>query len=110
MGMRLVIAIAAIALAQPAAAMTYFLSSDLGVEGFMRYCEFSDGKVYTVNSTELCPMSIEVGGAPTPSGIMGFKKGEYQDGMTKVCVYDVLGSERAVRVDSYELCPISPQF
>lgn len=101
------------ALVSPAGAISAFFQRDLGVKGFMRYCEFSDGNVYTVNSTELCPMSIDVGNSYSFGGgssVTGFKAGEYQDGMTKVCVYDVLGDQKAIRVDSFELCPLTQEF
>jgi hypothetical protein len=89
-------------------AQTAFLQSDLGVRGLMRYCKYSNGKVYTVNSTDLCQMSVEEG-LPT-RGAVGFLQGEYMDGMTKVCVYDVLGQRQALRVGGVELCPLGPRF
>lgn len=69
-------------------AWTYFLERDLGVEGLERYCRYSNGETYTVNNIDLCPMQIEES-APGFGKAVGFKSGEYQDGMTKVCVYDV---------------------
>jgi hypothetical protein len=54
-------------------------------------------------------MSINVDGI-TIGGATGFKQGEYQDGMTKVCVYSVLGNQRLLRVDSTDLCPLSYDF
>lgn len=91
-------------------AMTYFLQQDLGIRGNMRYCKYSNGKIYSVNATDLCEMQIEEGGVPTQRGTMGFYLGEYQDGMTKVCIYNVLGNKRAVRLNSYEVCPPSAEF
>ncbi len=91
----------------PAAAMTYFLRSDLGVHGFQRTCEYSNGQTYAVNSTELCPMSIEDN--PVANGT-GFLQGEYRDGPTKVCVYDVLGSQKALRLNVTEICPLTSRF
>ncbi len=93
-----------------AQSMTYFLVKDLGIQGFMRYCKYSDGKIYTVNSTELCELSIETGGVPTGGQTTGFLAGEYEDGMTKVCIYDVLGDKRALRLNSTSLCPLSAKF
>lgn len=111
----IVLAAVALAMTSPAFAMTVFLQRDLGVRDFMRHCQYSNGRVYTVNSMDLCPMTVEAGLDFAPpgqssSGLMGFYKGEYADGMTKVCVYDVLGENRGIRVKSYELCPISPKF
>jgi hypothetical protein len=88
--------------------MTYYLQQDLGVKGNMRYCKYSNGSTYTFNATDLCEISIEEGSSTRNT--KGFLKGEYQDGMTKVCVYDVLGEKRAARVDSVALCPLSQDF
>lgn len=43
----------------------------------------------------------------TPARPTGFLKRQYQSGMNRVCVYDELGSERAVTVGATELCPLS---
>ena len=43
----------------PSFAWTYFLQQDLGVQGLVHLCKYSNGKVYTFNGTELCPPSIE---------------------------------------------------
>ncbi len=90
-------------------AMTYFLVQDLGARGNMRYCKYNNGKIYTVNAVELCQMSVEDGGFSNGHA-MGFLAGEYQDGMTKVCVYDVLGAKKALRLNSVALCPLNSNF
>jgi hypothetical protein len=113
--MKTVFLIVALVLLAPgqASAMTYFLTNDLGVQGIQHYCEYSDGNTYSVNATQLCPMSVSVDGVQLPSGgsgTTGFKSGEYRDGMTKVCVYNVLGSNRFLRVDGTELCPLTYEF
>jgi hypothetical protein len=97
----------------PAQAMTYFLTNDLGVSGFQHLCQYSDGNTYSVNSTQLCPTSVNVDGVQTAPGgpsQTGFKSGEYRDGLTKVCVYNVLGSNRFLRVESTDLCPLTYDF
>ena len=38
-----------------------------------------------------------------------FFKYEYVKGMTKICVYDYLGSAYAITIKSYELCPLTIQ-
>lgn len=93
----------------PAYAWTYFVQGDFGVRGLVRYCKYSNGNIYTVNSTELCPMSIE-DSAPGFGLGQGFLVGEYQDGMTKICIYDVLGEKRALRLPSTSLCPLNAWF
>lgn len=93
----------------PAFAWTYYLQSNLGVQGLVRLCKYSNGKVYTFNATTLCPMSIE-DSAPGFGQGQGFLQGEYRDGMTKICVYDVLGERKALRIPNTSLCPLNPTF
>ena len=97
------------ALSASAYAWPHNLIKDLGVNGVMRYCQYSNGKVYAVNAAEICQISVE-DSAPGFGQGQGFLKGEYQDGMTKVCVYDVLGEQRGLRLSSTSLCPLNPKF
>ncbi len=94
--------------------MSYYLQQDLGVrDGIYRLCKYTNGRVYSFNAVELCPLSIDddvSGPAPTISKRMGFKTGEQIDGLTKVCFYDVLGSEAAIRIGVAELCPLTHEF
>lgn len=99
----------ALAIATSAHAWTHNLVKDLGVRGVMRHCQYSNGKVYTVNAAEICQISIEDSDPGFGQG-QGFLKGEHQDGMTKVCVYDVQGEQRAIRINSTSLCPLGPKF
>ena len=92
-----------------AEALPIFLSQDLGVKGLMRYCKYSNGKIYTVNATDLCELSIE-DGMQSSGQATGFLAREYEDGMTKVCVYDVLGEKKALRLSSASLCPLNAKF
>jgi hypothetical protein len=92
-----------------AQAWTHNLVEDLGIRGVMRYCKYSNGMVYAVNAADICQISIE-DSAPGFGQGQGFLKGEYRDGMTKVCVYDVLGERRAVRINSTPICPLGPKF
>jgi len=36
-----------------------------------------------------------------------FLKHEYISGMNKICVYDMLGSDVAITIKSYQLCPLT---
>lgn len=98
----------------PAWGLTYYLSQDLGVHGLFHVCKYSNGKLYSFNATELCPTQVEDEGPPagsySPPSRTGFKTGEYMDGMTKVCVYNVLGNTEAIRIGGTELCPLSHNF
>ncbi len=93
----------------PAFAWTYYLQQDLGVQGLVHLCKYSNGKVYTFNATELCPLSIE-DGAPGFGQGQGVLQGEHQDGMTKVCLYEVMGERKAIRLPSISLCPLNSRF
>jgi hypothetical protein len=96
--------------ASDAMAWTYHLQSDLGLQGQFRYCEYDNGESYTVNPAELCPLTVE----DTPPGMAiaaeGFLVGEYMDGMSKVCVYEAMGAEKALRFSSTSICPLSTSF
>jgi hypothetical protein len=95
--------------ATPSLALTYFLEQDLGVEGFQHYCRYSNDRTYSVNATQLCPLSLQDTGPGIGEGT-GFKQGEYRDGLTKVCVYSVLGHQKAIRIDGTDLCPLTYDF
>lgn len=90
-------------------AWTHTLVRDLGVNGLMRRCQYSNGKVYAVNAAEICQISIE-DSAPGFGQGPGFLAGEYQDGMTKICVYQVMGEKKALRLNGTSLCPLNPNF
>ena len=85
-----------------------YMTQDLGVHGLFHLCRYSDGRVYSFNATQLCPLDFST--PSLPSGALGMKIGEYQDGMTKVCIYDVLGSREAIRISAAALCPLSHTF
>ena len=36
-----------------------------------------------------------------------FKKGEYSSGFNKICIYNCLGSDRAITIKNIELCPLT---
>lgn len=101
--------------AYSASALTYFLSQDIGVRGQFHLCKYTNGEVYSFNATDLCPLQVDDDGPANLGGgsstkQMGFKTGEYVDGMTKVCVYSVMGRTEAVRIGSVELCPLTYEF
>jgi hypothetical protein len=116
---KFVLVVASLAsISTPASAMTYFLQSDLGVQNNQHLCRYSNNRTYAYNATDLCPLSVDddmpaatsgsYGQAPTY--ITGFLQGEYQDGMTKVCVYSVLGNKEAIRIGAVEICPQTQAF
>lgn len=70
----------------------------------------------TISSVELCPLSVDSGqtrgGAamrqsPSRVSTTCFKRGEYTDGMNKVCRYDCLGSPAEMTISSVKLCPLT---
>jgi hypothetical protein len=93
----------------PASAFPYFLQEDLGVHGMMHYCRYSNGQIYSFNAYQVCSPSIG-DSAPGLGQGMGFLQGQYMDGITKVCVYNVLGQTRALRISGASLCPLNPNF
>lgn len=102
-----------VCLSDAAYAMTYYLRRDAGVQNNLRLCTYSNGQTYSFNATDLCPLDIEddvSGPVPNSAPRQGFLKREYQDGLTKVCVYDVLGSEAATRLRSTAICPLNEKF
>ncbi len=120
--MRVILALtaaAAVLLAgMPANASVFGLTQDKGVQGTVRICEYANGKDYTVNATSMCPMTVtddlssmaqDSGNVPPPT-ITGTYVGSYMDGMTKICVYEVMGTKRAIRVDAPDMCPMSQAF
>ena len=36
-----------------------------------------------------------------------FKQGEYTSGFNKICIYNCVGSERAITIGSTQLCPLT---
>lgn len=97
----------------PAWSQTYYLSSDLGVQGPLHLCRYSDGRVYSFKAMQLCPLQVQNDEPPpysSPPSTTGFKAGEYRDGMTKICVYNVMGKTQAIRISAVDLCPLSYNF
>ena len=98
--------------------MDTFLKRDLGVQQFQRLCLYSNGEVYAFNSNELCPLQIDED--ESPRGFVkrpkqsfpqtGLKSGEYIDGNTKVCVYDLIGKPKSVRMNIGAICPLTFEF
>jgi hypothetical protein len=41
------------------------------------------------------------------NALMCFKSGEQVSGMNKICYYDCTGSEAAITVKAYQLCPLN---
>lgn len=39
-------------------------------------------------------------------GCDAFYQGEYTEGLTKICIYDHIGSPYAITVNSYDVCPV----
>lgn len=106
------VGILSLSVPRPALALTYYLSSDLGVHGVFHLCKYSNGVVYSFNALQLCPLQVQDNGPPGvgAGNLVGFKTGEYVDGMTKVCVYNVMGKLKSIRIGSVDMCPLSYNF
>ncbi|WP_341667609.1 hypothetical protein [Alcaligenes sp. SDU_A2] len=90
-------------------AWTINLQQDMGPRGLMRHCKYSDGRIHTVNATDLCPLTLQGSDSGMGRG-KGFLKSDYPDGMTKVCVYDVLGGKNTLRLPATDICPLGADF
>lgn len=81
------------------------------VQGMNTVCAYSDGEQYMMDGLAMCPVSDQ---EAQPQGFsqhgMGMSAGEYQDNNSKVCVYEVFGERKFLRLDSTSLCPLSYQF
>jgi hypothetical protein len=86
------------------------------------YDALGNGYTLTLNSVQLCPLSIQVQlppsatatppappAPPPPATVMAFKTGEEITGMTKQCFYNALGNAYTRTMRSVELCPLSIQ-
>lgn len=85
------------------------LMVDLGVRGSLRYCQYSNQKIYTLSASDPCPPSV----ADRPAGNgrgTGLLRGESPDGDSKLCSYNVNGVERTLRIDNTATCPINQSF
>lgn len=84
------------------------LTADLGTQGVFRYCEYSNGKTYAVDSGKTCPASMQ---EPAANGKgIGILRGESHEGTSKLCVYRVSGQDRSIRVESDANCPLNQEF
>lgn len=108
--------------ANDASAAMGFLQGER-VSGMSKVCYYDVlGSPHTLNvsNIDLCPLNHNfnsMGNQPSlqsnagqSGGTTGFLKGESQEGMTKLCYYNVLGSTQVLTFSSISLCPLSAQF
>jgi hypothetical protein len=57
------------------------------------------------NST--APNVSEPNSTPLQIALMCFKSGEQISGMNKICYYNCMGSQAAITIKSFQLCPLS---
>lgn len=85
------------------------LDTDYGVRGALHYCRYSNGKVYAFEAGKECPGTMaeppDRGGRGT-----GYLKSEAHEGDSKLCIYNVSGMERSIRVTSFANCPLNQEF
>ena len=85
------------------------------INGFSRYCTYTDGGVLTVGATDLCPVTNQAasgaGGSPNinienRNGGFGSLTRQAVNGFNRYCFY----SDKAVlTVGATDLCPITDQ-
>jgi hypothetical protein len=80
------------------------------------------GEQHTINvpSYAICPLTYEFNVAPAygspsasppmRSGHIGFFKYEEDQGLAKICYYDVLGDTQAVTLNAVSICPSTYNF
>ena len=90
-------------------------------QGLSKICYYDVlGETHTLNvsSVSLCPLSQDfdiMPAIPASRGYQsgaktGFLQGEREQGLSKICYYDVLGETYALTISSVSLCPINHQF
>jgi len=103
-----------------ASAATGFLKGERE-QGLSKICFYDVlGETHTINvsSVSLCPLSQNFDVMPKApaqreygsGGKTGFLKGEREQGLSKICFYDVLGETYALNVSSVSLCPLNHRF
>ena len=103
-----------------ASAATGFLKSERE-QGLSKICFYDVlGETHTINvsSVSLCPLSQNFNVMPKApaqrsygsGGKTGFLKGEREQGLSKICFYDVLGETYALNVSAVSLCPLNHRF
>ena len=109
-----------VSIVNTAEAATGFLSGELN-EGLSKICLYDVlGETHTLNisSVSLCPLSRNFEAMPNipkqrsinSGGKTGFLKGEREQGLSKICYYEVLGDTYAITINSIKLCPLNHRF
>lgn len=107
-------------IAADAQAATGFLKGETS-EGLTKVCYYDVlGETHTLNlrSTRVCPVSYQFAVSPrlparqpyASGGKTGFLKGEVQQGLSKLCYYDVLGETQVITIGGAQVCPVSYKF
>ncbi len=101
-------------------AVTGFLKSESD-QGRSKVCFYDVlGETHTLNipSTSLCPVNYQFEAisrepAKPPAdrfGKTGFFKREQEQGLTKICYYDVIGETYTITISAVKLCPLTNTF
>jgi len=108
------------AVSADAVAATGFLKGERN-EGLSKICFYDVlGETHTINvsSVRLCPQTQNFDIMPKvpaqsdygSGGKTGFLKGDHEQGLSKMCYYDVLGESYALTISAVKLCPLSHRF
>ena len=101
-----------------ASAVTGFLKSE-SVQGLSKVCFYDVlGETHTLNvpSTGVCPANYQfeaiprAPAKPPADGKTGFIKREQEQGLTKICFYDVIGETHMITISAVSQCPITYTF
>ena len=99
-------------------AVTGFLKSESD-QGGSKVCFYDVlGETHTLNvpSTGVCPVNYQfeviprAPAKPPADGKTGFFKREQEQGLTKICYYDVIGETHMITISAVSQCPITYTF
>jgi hypothetical protein len=99
-------------------AVTGFLKSE-SLQGLSKVCFYDVlGETHTVNipSTKVCPVNHQFEAIPQEPakppavGKTGFFKREQEQGLTKICYYDVIGETHMITIGAVKVCPPTHTF
>ena len=91
---------------------------DQGLSKICFYDVLGESHTLNVSSVSLCPLNhdfeimpdVPVQRGYQSGGTTGFLQGEREQGLSKICYYDVLGETYALTINSVSLCPLNHQF
>ncbi len=66
----------------------------------------SNGERLILSMGALCLVLVLFATGYAYAACFAFYKGEYTEGLNKICLYDYVGSPYAITLKSYQVCPV----